>query len=242
MENLMYWNKFDRPPREALKQITAGRLKGMSDVNPQWRIKAMTEVFGPIGFGWKYDIDKLWTTPSCDNQVIAFAEISLFIKRDDEWSAAIKGVGGSTLVANERNGLHSNDEAYKMAVTDALSVAMKQLGVAADIYFGLWDGSKYKEPEPPALGKQPKPDKPGVSDAILIDDVEEKSGEKNGKPWTMYIIHSGDEKYRTFKQEHASIAMSAAHDKIKCIVDSTQGKYGRKLVSIDPIIKDDIPI
>ena len=32
-----------------------------------------------------------------------------------------------------------------MAVTDAIGTAMKMIGVAADIYFGKWDGSKYKD-------------------------------------------------------------------------------------------------
>jgi hypothetical protein len=32
-----------------------------------------------------------------------------------------------------------------MALTDALSVAFKALGVAADIYAGQWDGKTYKE-------------------------------------------------------------------------------------------------
>jgi len=36
-----------------------------------------------------------------------------------------------------------------MAVTDALSVALKMLGVAADIYLGRWDGSKYAAEEKP---------------------------------------------------------------------------------------------
>ena len=40
-----------------------------------------------------------------------------------------------------------NDEALKMATTDALSVAMKQLGVAADVYMNNMDGSKYQKPE-----------------------------------------------------------------------------------------------
>jgi hypothetical protein len=47
------------------------------------------------------------------------------------------------LVPLEAGGLYANDEAFKMAVTDALSVAMKMLGMGADIYAGLWDGSKY---------------------------------------------------------------------------------------------------
>jgi hypothetical protein len=52
------------------------------------------------------------------------------------------------LVEQEKNGLHTNDECFKMAVTDALSVAMKSLGMAADVYKGLWDGTKYKTVEP----------------------------------------------------------------------------------------------
>ena len=48
------------------------------------------------------------------------------------------------LIVSEKSGLRFNDEAKKMATTDALSVAMKQLGVGAEIYLGNWDGSKYK--------------------------------------------------------------------------------------------------
>ena len=41
-----------------------------------------------------------------------------------------------------------------MAVTDAFSTALKMLGVAADIYAGAWDGSKYHEtPSAPAPQK-----------------------------------------------------------------------------------------
>ncbi len=56
-------------------------------------------------------------------------------------------------VINEKRGIHTNDECFKMAITDALSVAMKQLGMAADIYMGLWDGSKYQDAP---LNPQPK--------------------------------------------------------------------------------------
>ena len=57
------------------------------------------------------------------------------------------------MVVKESGGLHINDEAYKMAVTDALSVALKMLGVGADVYMGLYDGSKYKDaPEPTKHG------------------------------------------------------------------------------------------
>ncbi len=145
--NMDIWQQVSRPPANRLKAITGGRLKGMTDVNPQWRIEVLTQVFGPCGFGWKYTIDRLWSEAGPQNDAMAFAQVSLYVKHEDEWSDAIHGIGGSALIAREKDGPRANDEAYKMAVTDALSVAMKAIGVAADIYFGLWDGSKYKEPQ-----------------------------------------------------------------------------------------------
>lgn len=150
------WNKMKRPPAWALRTIQAGRLKGKSDINPQWRYQAMTEVFGPCGIGWKYTIENLWTEPGPDNQVFAFARVSLEVKQDGVWSEPIPGIGGHMLIVKEKSGLHANDEAYKMAVTDALSTAMKMLGVAADVYSGAWDGSKYAD-NGPALYSEPAP-------------------------------------------------------------------------------------
>ena len=145
MSNLEIYNKLRKPPVDALKQIMAGRLKGMTDINPQWRYEALTEVFGPCGIGWRYIIDKLWLEDGSDGQKVAFALVFLYIKQGEDWSEPIPGIGGSTFIAKEKSGLHTSDEAYKMAVTDALSVACKVIGVAADIYAGKWDGSKYAD-------------------------------------------------------------------------------------------------
>ena len=134
MENLEIYNKVRKVPQEALKTIGAGRLKGMSDINPMWRIKIMTEQFGLCGIGWKYEITKQWLEPY-GAEVKAFCNINLFVKIGDQWSEPIPGTGGSTFVAIEKGGAYVSDEVYKMALTDALSVAMKSLGVAADIYF-----------------------------------------------------------------------------------------------------------
>ena len=147
------WDSLRQPPKEALKPIKAGRLKGKTDINPQWRYEAVIEQFGPCGIGWKYEIKRLWTEPGPDGQVFAFAEVYVYYKKDgtdgpipdDVWSDPIPGIGGSMLVAKESAGLHSNDEGYKMAVTDALSVALKMIGVAADIYMGRWDGTEFWE-------------------------------------------------------------------------------------------------
>ena len=133
-QNLRFYEILRKVPDYALKTIKAGRLQGMSDINPVYRIKAMTEAFGPCGVGWKYVITKQWFE-TYGQEVKVFTNIDLFIKVDGEWSDAIPGTGGSAIVAIERNGAYVSDEAYKMALTDALSVAMKSLGVAADVYY-----------------------------------------------------------------------------------------------------------
>ena len=143
MDNMKVWNTLHQPPATAIKSIQAGRMKGKSDINPQWRYRAMTETFGVVGIGWKFTIDKLWTENGANNETLAFANVSVYVKQDGAWSDAIQGNGGSTLIASEKSGMYNNDEAYKMAITDALSTALKMLGVAADIYEGKWDGSKY---------------------------------------------------------------------------------------------------
>ena len=144
---LKIYQSLSKPPAEALKTIQAGKLKGKSDINPQWRYKAMTETFGLVGIGWKYDIQKLWTEQGGAGEVLAFAQVAVYVKDGETWSEPIIGVGGSKLVQLEHDKPVSNDEGYKMAVTDAFSTALKMLGVAAAIYAGLWDGSKYKDGE-----------------------------------------------------------------------------------------------
>lgn len=134
MGNLDYYNKLKVVPQEALREIQSGRLRGKHDINPMWRIKAMTEQFGVCGIGWKYVITKQWTE-TFGSEVKAYCNIDLFIKVNGEWSDAIQGTGGSSEVSMESKGAYVSDECYKMALTDALSVAMKALGVAADVYF-----------------------------------------------------------------------------------------------------------
>lgn len=157
------WNALSHPPASALRQIQAGRLRGKTDINPMWRYQAMTEQYGPCGVGWRYSIDRLWTEPGEGGQVCAFALVSLYVMEDGEYGMAIPGIGGSMLIVQENGGPHTSDEAYKMAVTDALSVAMKMLGVGAAVYAGAWDGSKYndigvKAPQSPQDASTPRSD------------------------------------------------------------------------------------
>lgn len=146
MENLAIYNAVRSVPDSAKRQIGAGRLKGKTDINPMWRLKTLTEQFGPCGIGWKYTITDKRLEEGANGEVAAFLDIDLFVKVDGAWSDAIPGTGGSAFVAKEKNGPYTSDECFKMALTDAISVACKALGFGADVYWEA-DRSKYDKPE-----------------------------------------------------------------------------------------------
>ena len=152
INNIAIWDKVKKPPPTALKKIEAGRLKGMSDISPQWRYEIMTEVFGPCGIGWRFGIERMWTEQGSEGQVFAFVQASVNYKQGDDWSDPVQGVGGSMLVAKERAGLHCSDEAFKMATTDAIGTALKMIGVAADVYAGKCE-TKYPTDAPSGQGE-----------------------------------------------------------------------------------------
>ena len=154
MDNMYIYEKSKACPQNALKPIKGGKLKGKSDINPIWRIKQMTELFGPCGIGWKPCNVRYWTEPGANGEVSAWCSMDLKIKVDGAWSEGIEGIGGSMLVNTENGKLVTNDEAFKMAYTDAVSVCCKMLGFAADVYWEA-DRTKYDAgvddapPEPP---------------------------------------------------------------------------------------------
>ena len=161
--NLSIYERVRCVPKEAKKEIEAGRLKGKNDINPMWRIKKLTEEFGPAGFGWYTEIVRTWTEASESGEMAVFVDIHLFVKKDGEWSKPIYGNGGNRLVANEKkyeNGQQVyvpflDDDAYKKAYTDAISVAAKALGIGADVYFEK-DITKY-DSQPQSVQQQAQP-------------------------------------------------------------------------------------
>lgn len=179
MSNLDIYGAVAAVPSNAQKPIEGGRLKGKTDINPMWRIKALTEMFGPCGFGWKYVITKQWLEQGHGGEIAAFCNIDLFVKYEGEWSEAIPGTGGSALVAQERNGLYTSDECYKMALTDAISVACKALGFGADIYWAQ-GRTKYDQPHETATKGRTSTKKVEQDDqlGIAIDDLKRTKNRK----------------------------------------------------------------
>lgn len=148
-----HYENLAKPPADAVKQIMGGKLKGFSDINPQWRYEALTQEFGLCGVGWKFEIANTFTEPvPATQELMIFVQVNLYVKEGDQWSEPIPGFGGDFLIVKDKNGIHGNDEGYKMAITDALGSAAKVIGVAADIYRGCME-SKYSRPAAPPAPK-----------------------------------------------------------------------------------------
>lgn len=145
MDNLFYYEQAREVPDTAKKPIQGGRLSGKIDINPMWRIKKLTEMFGPCGIGWYYKSVKEWLE-TYETAVAAFVKIELYIKINDQWSMPIHGIGGNMFVEMQKGNPYVSDECYKMATTDAISVACKQLGIGANVYWEK-DRTKYDTPE-----------------------------------------------------------------------------------------------
>ena len=144
-DKMSIYNAFRNTPKQAQKIIGGGRLSGFTDINPQYRIERLTEQFGPCGIGWYYETTNKWIQQAGE-EILCFVDIHLYIKSGDEWSKPIHGTGGSTMLGKEKGSLRASDECYKMATTDAISVACKQLGIGADIYWAAGE-TKYNRYE-----------------------------------------------------------------------------------------------
>lgn len=182
MDNLYIYNLGREVPETAKKKITGGRLNGKTDINPVWRIKKLTELFGPCGIGWYYKSVKEWLE-TYENSIAAFVKIELYIKVNNEWSMPIQGTGGSMFVELQKDGPYVSDECYKMATTDAISVACKQLGIGADVYWEK-DSSKYDKQDD---SKEKPPNQQRDSDKTELLEKLSKELVRVGYGWESVI-------------------------------------------------------
>ena len=236
MDNLYIYESARSVPNEAQKQFNNGRFSG-TDINPMWRIKKLTELFGPCGIGWYYEVISERSERLTDDTLIAIVDLNLYIKVDGEWSKPIYGTGGNQLISKTKNGISTTDEGYKMALTDALSVACKALGIGADIYFDK-DTTKYTKPRQdlprpttqPIMKKEPAPaEEPPVEIPPLpFDNPPPKPKALATPEQVQYIIdHSDDQTY-----ENAMMAFGPDLERMSA-------KQAEKLISrIKEVMKD----
>ena len=182
MDNMRIYAQVRAVPEAAKKKIAGGRLQGMTDINPMWRIKCLTEIYGPCGQGWRYAITKREFVPGAGGEIACFTDLILQVRENGEWGDPIPGTGGAMYVSKEKAGLYTDDEAPKKALTDALSVACKALGVGADVYFAR-DATKYdtgSQQDNASFSDAPETRSAARSGAIMQDAGETHDAKRRG--------------------------------------------------------------
>ena len=142
-DNLEFWNALKRTDPKATKPFQRpGGFRG-TQIDPAWRLQMMTEVFGPVGKGWGYE-QLEWTV--AERMVFICCRVWYIDPQTGEKYFTGPQWGGTEMVRRNRDGTERpDDECFKMSMTDAIGKCMLQVGLAADIYLGQFDDSKYRE-------------------------------------------------------------------------------------------------
>lgn len=152
--------------KPVVKPFTRGGGFRGSAINATYIVMRLTQAFGPVGWGWGYEViadDTVQGAPvvAKDGTVLGHEQVQRTRIRfwyfpngrpDDleNFTAQVKRaefeqVGQTTYVAwSERNQRFTTDEeAWKKSLTDAITKAASHIGFAADVHLGLWDDNKY---------------------------------------------------------------------------------------------------
>jgi hypothetical protein len=140
MTNTDLWDCLGKTdPKHTKAFQRAGGFKGTA-IKPIYSYRRMTEEFGPCGQGWGINEPTFQVVQGHDGEVLVYCTTSI-------WHGArenvVFGVGGDKAVVKQSSGLRGDDEAFKKAFTDAITNALKSIGVGADVHMGLFDDSKY---------------------------------------------------------------------------------------------------
>ncbi len=147
------WERLGRTdPKHTSRFQRAGGFKGTA-IRPIYSYQRMTEEYGPCGIGWGVGEPSFQTLNGADGEVLVYCTVSIW---HGDKGNLVFGVGGDKVVNKFSSGLKSDDEAFKKAFTDAVTNALKLIGVGADVHMGLFDDSKYVNEMKQEFSKRPE--------------------------------------------------------------------------------------
>lgn len=166
-ENMAIWRSVMRTDPRFTKQMTGTGFEGTS-INAEYMIMRATEIFGPIGSRWGYEIQEDRMIPGApfsepvykDDKFVGTRmlrdgdgtllyeqnhsiRIRLWYQNGDEEGSVI-AYGATPYMFKTKNGIKCDGEAQKKSLTDALKKALSLLGFSADVWLGLYDTPEYQ--------------------------------------------------------------------------------------------------
>lgn len=138
MDNLRHWTRFEDIDPKFTKQITGKAYKGTSP-NPQYVIKCLTEIFGPVGEGFGWEVIAEDFIP-LGEEVLHWCRICFW---HTDRANTFQAYGQTKALMKTRNGLILDEDAPKKSLTDAIVKAASHVGIAANIFLGRWDDQRH---------------------------------------------------------------------------------------------------
>lgn len=166
--NLHIWKRVQRTDPRFTKPLEGMGFVGTS-INSNYMIMRATEIFGPIGEGWSYEVIEEKLVPGNPITERVFDEnnkqIGVRFLRDGDGSlkyeenhsikikfwyitekgkkAEFESYGATPYRYMTTRGMKSDPEAIKKSLTDAIKKALSMLGFSSDVFMGMHDNPEY---------------------------------------------------------------------------------------------------
>ncbi len=167
-DHLNIWKRVQRTDARFTKPLDGVGYTGTS-INSTYMFMRATEIFGPIGEGWGYEIveekfvnGKPLAEPVLDerNKQVATRFLrdgdgSLFCEQNHsikirfwytiecETRGEFESYGATPYRYQTTYGIKVDGEVFKKSLTDAIKKALSMLGFSADVYMGMHDNPEY---------------------------------------------------------------------------------------------------
>ena len=151
--NLRIWSLVDKTAPSATKRAKVGG-QDITSLNGTAMIMKATEVFGPvgIGFGWEVIEERFDKGPDIlggEGGAVVIGKdqqhtvrIRFWFKQGDE-RGEFESYGCTPFSYKSKYGVTTDGEAPKKSLTDAIKKALSMLGFSADVFLGLFDDAEY---------------------------------------------------------------------------------------------------
>jgi hypothetical protein len=239
-QNMSLWARLCTTDPSYTQPVKRGGFS-FTAIDAMYQVRRMTETFGSIGRGWGYTIDERWRDDYADGTSVANAMVTVWYGPSaDNHSLAGPHCGCCELRVlrkgkDGREGYWQTDpEAWKKAITNALTKCFSLIGLCADVFEGMFDDSRYVD-ELRRAAKQGRvdlvPEAPAPAPAPAQDTAP--PARANNTQSHRRLVGAISEVLKSGM--NVRMLASRMNDKAGCVVMDAEGALQREALSDDVV-------
>lgn len=165
--NLHIWKQVQSTDPRYTKPLEGSGFTGTS-INAEYMFMRATEIFGPVGTGWGYEIiedrmingaplsESIYESNKFVRSVLLrdadgtllfelnhVLRIKLWYAIECDVRGELEAYGSTPYMYKSKNGIKTDGETHKKSLTDAIKKALSMLGFSADVWLGWHDMPEY---------------------------------------------------------------------------------------------------